>query len=190
MESARLHPIDWSGLSRSRALSAYLGKIYFAAYGRNAWHSTWVSRYTAGYSFHATHESARRDVESRRVQGSTWTIRELPALVVAARKGLIAVSEINTATPLKRWPPDFGRSLTLRGLAKRWRPRGSDDLKKFGVTGYVPPPAELPFQTWTSVSHGGQYRLAWRQQTPAGLELSWIQDLIAALNDHLQAAAR
>lgn len=86
-------------LARSQIISIEAGIIYYVKTGRNAWHSTWVQQYSNG-CMHGSQSSARQYAEKRRTQGTVFTIKELPSLVLQSTKGAVFVTQINTTTPL------------------------------------------------------------------------------------------
>lgn len=75
------------------------GIIYYVYTGRNAWHSTWITRYSNG-CMHNSLQSARAFCERRRVQGTVFNILELPCLVFRSNNSALIVTEINTENPL------------------------------------------------------------------------------------------
>lgn len=83
--------------SRVQALQPVL--LYYVFTGRNAWHSTWVQRYTPG-CMHTSLQSARQYAEARRVQGTVFNIKELPALLFRSPHGCLVVTQINSHDPL------------------------------------------------------------------------------------------
>lgn len=76
-------------------------KLHYVTTGRNAWWSTWITRYSPG-CMHSTIESAKAFCEARRVQGTVFYIDELPSLAFIAESRALLVSEINTEAFLKR----------------------------------------------------------------------------------------
>jgi hypothetical protein len=86
-------------------------KVYFVWTGRNAWWSTWSTRYTPG-CFHRTLESAKALCESRRVQGTVFYIDELPSLGLLAPERTLIVSEINADQFLARYDVKRLKSIT------------------------------------------------------------------------------
>lgn len=76
-----------------------IGILYYVYTGRNAWHSTWITRYTAG-CMHTSFKSARDFVENRRVQGSVFYIQQLPALIIKSSTKKLYITEINNKNPL------------------------------------------------------------------------------------------
>lgn len=81
-------------------------KLFYVTMGRNAWWSTWVTRYAEG-CMHTTFGSAREYCESRRVQGTVFYLTQLPALAFIAGGRILAVTEINTMDILGRF--DFAK---------------------------------------------------------------------------------
>ena len=76
-------------------------KLYYVTTGRNAWWSTWITRYSPG-CMHSTMDSAKAFCEARRVQGTVFYIDELPSIAFIAENRALIVSEINTESFLKR----------------------------------------------------------------------------------------
>ena len=76
-------------------------KLYYISTGRNAWNSTWVKQYQHG-CMHLSLAGAEAFAEQHRIQGTRFTIRQLPALLVCGDDcSGILITEINTRTPLK-----------------------------------------------------------------------------------------
>lgn len=79
-------------------------KIHYLITGRNAWHSTWVQNYWPKcISSHSS--ELEQDAEKKRGPGTTFQIKELPALVFATKSGSAVITEINTDYPLKNYSP-------------------------------------------------------------------------------------
>lgn len=76
--------------------------IYYYIYGRNAWHSTWIQRYTP-MCMHTTFESAKNQAENDRKNGSVFTIRQLPALLIKSDAFDFIVTQINESNPLAEY---------------------------------------------------------------------------------------
>lgn len=77
-------------------------KLHYLIYGRNAWNTTWVTKYSPG-CMNPTFDSAKAEAEKKRVQGSVFYIREVPALQFISKKLCIFITEINTDSPLKNF---------------------------------------------------------------------------------------
>lgn len=116
-------------LARSKVKSVEAGVLYYLFSGRNAWHSTWITRYTEG-CMHSDLESAKNTAERQRTQGSVFYIAELPALVFRSAAGAIVVSEINSGSPLSGYSADAIQddvpdgSKKIKGARDRYIARG------------------------------------------------------------------
>ena len=84
-------------------------KVYYAHDGRNAWHSTWVQRYSDG-CMHTTLQSAKDYCEGRRKPGSVFYIREVPALWLTIHLGTYVLIQIGEKNPFGNYgatcPPE------------------------------------------------------------------------------------
>jgi hypothetical protein len=95
----KLESILPSDLDKSPVKEISCGAIYYAYTGRNAWHSTWITRYTNG-CMHTTIESAKKYAERLRTRGTVFYIRQLPCLVIKSDDNQIIITEINSTNPL------------------------------------------------------------------------------------------
>ena len=86
-------------LARSKVGDVSAGLLYYLFSGRNAWHSTWITRYTEG-CMHGDLQGAKDTAERQRKQGSVFYIAELQALIIKSAAGVLAVTEINSGRPL------------------------------------------------------------------------------------------
>ena len=91
----------YSEIANSELNGVQAVKIYYLIYGRNAWRSTWITRYYSEASMHLNYNSARRWAEEHRKRGSHFTIRELPAIAFQSSQGVFVVTQINENEPLK-----------------------------------------------------------------------------------------
>lgn len=81
------------------------GIMYFVHNGRNAWHSTWVQKYSKE-CMHATLENAKKYCEENRGNGTVFYIIEMPTLVIrAGNKYALYVTQINAQNPLAGYSP-------------------------------------------------------------------------------------
>ena len=153
---------NWNGRQRASIKKVYLTKMYYFWSGRNAWNWTWSSKYPGINAFHMTFENATDEIEDRRVQGSSWTIREMPAIVFVSDRVKLVVAEINTDTPFDEVTnSNLGRSITLKTINDAFCPRRPNSIQRF-VIPFVPTPAELPFKRYQSSSLGSrEYYLQW-----------------------------
>ncbi|MFI8483004.1 hypothetical protein ACIGCM_20805 [Pseudomonas sp. NPDC078700] len=79
--------------------------LYYVFSGRNAWHSTWITRYSEG-CMHPTLELAKNYAEKRRTQGTVFHIHELPAILFRTRNGCLIATQINSKNPLLNYLPN------------------------------------------------------------------------------------
>lgn len=86
-------------LARSKVKSVEAAYLYYLFHGRNAWHSTWITQYTEG-CMHSHIDGAKASAERRRTQGTVFYISELPSLIFRSAAGVIAVTQINSGSPL------------------------------------------------------------------------------------------
>ena len=86
-------------------------KIFYVSTGRNAWWSTWITRYSPG-CMHSTFDSAKKFCEAKRAQGTVFYIDELPSLAFFAPERALVISEINTDAFLGRLDFEHLTSIT------------------------------------------------------------------------------
>ncbi|VWX56946.1 hypothetical protein [Sphingorhabdus sp. 109] len=90
--------------------------VFHVSYGRNAWHSTWIARYTKNTLLRSRVE-ARSFIRARLKQGTSYRMTVMPGwhLAFSDNKSFL-VTEINTSEPFKRLAnPAFAR----KGITKR-----------------------------------------------------------------------
>lgn len=104
-----IHPlIDNPEKLRLRGVKAV--KIYYCLYGRNAWHSTWIQKYFPN-CMQITFDAAKQYAESLRIQGSVFSILEMPALQIDSGSVKFLATQINTITPLRGYSPNALRDI-------------------------------------------------------------------------------
>lgn len=165
---------------------------FYVHTGRNAWHSTWIARYSSG-CMHTTLKSAKSFAETNRVQGTTFNISELPAIKIKSSIGTVVVTQINAKNPLSGYSrtavteshptlelmdgylndylcigaPIYGAVLSFDRGSRFWKipPPPSNSL-------IITETIEKDLETvgvkpknlnYKSYSHGGQYAMGWRQ---------------------------
>jgi len=70
--------------------------VFVLIRGRNAWHSTWVQKYQGPGAVYATRVAAKDAAERQRVQGSTFYIRAVPALLLESEAGSVVQVEFHS----------------------------------------------------------------------------------------------
>jgi hypothetical protein len=104
-------------LANSNVESITTSLLYYVITGRNAWHSTWITRYTEN-CLHASLEQAKEHVEKKRTQGTVFSIKELPAIIFRSTNGCLVVTQINSLNPLAGYSPNATTPNVEPGLTK------------------------------------------------------------------------
>jgi hypothetical protein len=110
-------------ISKGRCHAAYVGKVYFVCRKRPVnWHFDAVisSRFDNELSFHHSFAAAKSYVEGERVQGTAWTISEIPCLVATNQRASVFIVEINTDPPFSDLDVQYGSKRSLRSIAECW----------------------------------------------------------------------
>lgn len=137
-------------------------KVWYVHDGRNAWHRTWVERYTDG-CLHLGLREAQLYCEGLRTRGSVFCIQERPSIRIETATGVLVVTEVSTKRPLACYSPVAVDSAT------------PEDLAFFGVDG--PAPLRIG-ESLTSLAMS--FRTAapfWREPLPKDdtIVLAWVQ---------------
>lgn len=155
-----------SPLSSEVVRGCHLCKLYFVWYGRNAYHSTWASKYVIDAAFHKSLPHAKQYAESQRVQGSRFYIREIAALAFPITDVSLIVTQINTVKPFERYHRRNPKSSQVSDIAAFFIPWESDTILQFLVPGDIAVPF-LPLRHFYSISDGIYYELRWGQLDPS-----------------------
>jgi len=142
---------------------SYLGCVYHFVAGRNAWQSTWTQRYPREAGFSLDLDTLVRKVERSRVQGSRFTLYELPALVLAAESMFLVLADPRGGKAFAHWRDDSRPPATLFAAAA-WASRRD---ASFCWPCYAEPPsATPPFRVFQSFPGVGREPLYWRESSP------------------------
>jgi hypothetical protein len=90
------HFAEKSALGLDIAREMAIVTLYEILDGRNAWHDTWFEGYEGDDDVHLSVDAAKKSVEGKRVQGSTWKIIEQPACAFRGDLHCLVVVEVNT----------------------------------------------------------------------------------------------
>jgi len=182
-------------------------KLYYVTTGRNAWWSTWITRYSPG-CMHSTLESAKAFCEQRRVQGTVFYVDELPSLALIAPQRALVVSEINTekffgrlsARRLTHLTTVFPVStMTLHQMTYVFRPKSplwpdNYPRKDSAILSYCSDPDTLlevkredRLSSWASSSTGPNYFLHWSTR-PFVKGRASLHSMASVLADRLREA--
>lgn len=83
--------------------------VLFLSSGRNAWHRTWVKRYSRG-SFFRDGRAVDLAVDKRKKPGTVFYLTVLPAFVFSFGSRHFLVTEINTSEPFRHVDLDSARN--------------------------------------------------------------------------------
>lgn len=93
-----------TALADEPVLNCFLGKVFHYWIGRNAYWGRWSSTYPGDSSFSLDGDELQRRIEAHRVKGSTFTLTELPALVLSGRKLCLVLFQAWGWSPYKDVP--------------------------------------------------------------------------------------
>ncbi len=142
------------------ATSAYLGRVYRVIDGRNAWWNTWVRRWYQD-EIYASLNAARHAVEGMRVQGSTWTIEEVPVCVFLGSQHALVVGEIHSREPLTKHGYSPVCKPFLNDLAVVFQRPANDNILCLAAQGIEIQRFAGRAGLFSSVSEGGRFPLWW-----------------------------
>lgn len=173
--------LDWrrdQHLMNSSLLAVEGAVVYMLISGRNAWHSTWITRYSKNIAFYSSLQGAKSQAELLRRQGSVFYVRQVPVLLVRTTEGAVVQAEFHSRTCFGKWDITAGSELLrigtptsrlLSGLgpdSELWRP---PKISQYSFVTVVPEWDNIPplpkggaFRSWTSEGLGPKYQLAWR----------------------------
>jgi len=179
-----------------------LVKVFLLITGRNAWHSTWSTRYSRQRAIFSSFEEAKNVAENIRIQGSQFTIREIPALAFYSLSGIIVICEFHSRPQYSNLKLDrIAEALRLNNkLVKAIQPfrATSDDFwtKPFPdsdsfIVSVVPLsqklnllPEQRDLKSWKSSSSGPRYYLHWNQVGARQIEpLERIIEIFKEVNE-------
>ena len=172
-----------AGLADEAVISSFLSKVFHFSEGRNAYWGSWSSTYPGDASFDLDQAVLKKRIESKRKQGSQFTLTELPALALMAKSYDLLLFQTWGGAPFKKIPRDAisGKSMfdIARSICKheQWIntfivPRGQSRIPI------------LPFKTFRSSPQGAGYSLKW-DRLQSKYDLNSIMELVADVTLHL-----
>lgn len=184
-------PTRWvDPLDHERVTDVRFVKLFFAAYGRNAWHSTWIKRYLSQGSVCASLEIAKDVAERGRNPGTVWGIDEIPGMLIQTNRRSFAVTEINDNNQSLLLSDSIGK-LTywqdVLNLKSRFAPNSIACVMS-------PKPISLPalheetFLRHYAVANGSKARLGWRVQSYAPNNVGAVQACVAKMQRFIGAS--
>ncbi len=158
--------------------SSHLGCVYHFVAGRNAWRSTWTESYPDKEAFSLDLDEVVRKVERSRVQGSKFTLYELPALVLAAESMSLVLSDPRGGRAFAHWRDNSPPPATLFAAAA-WASR--HDNCQCWTCHAKPPISTPPFRIYQSRPRVGREPLYWRESS-ARLSIGRIRSIVRRLD--------
>ncbi len=174
----------------------FVTKVYVPFAGRNAWNWTQFDYFSGILT--TSLDSAKNHAEANRVQGSSWNIQEIPALVVSAKGESIIFCDVKTSSPFLNWQPPIFHRKSLRSIVEAWNSEQHDDDWRSFIShvsdGSILEPANLPFEKYQAFSNGANYRLDWSSSEYAigsrrakPIELQHIYKFAGLLSTNIEA---
>ena len=158
--------IDIDKLYKRGVVSINLVKLFYVHYGRNAWNSTWIQRYTNG-CMHLSFSSACEYAERNRVSGSVFYIREIPSIWICGEKFNLFVTEINTDKPLFKYQSEISQvEKSFKSIFEFFTPKTKNSILRLTSENKDGSPDifhawNLPFSQYVSVPRGNRELLDW-----------------------------
>ncbi len=146
-----------------RAIACFLGKNHHYSKGRNAYWGIWTEEYVGDSSFSPDMEVLRESIEGQRTQGSTFTLSDVPALVLWGKKQALVICHLRQP-PFEGMDPRKLRGKSLRELATSIENGVPATVTTFVAAQDLPLLAALPFRTFKSRSEGAARQLLWDQE--------------------------
>lgn len=151
-----------SPMNSKEVRGCHLCKVYFVSTGRNAFYLTWSERYAHDAAFHTSLDAAKHHAEQKRVQGTVFSIDELPALAFPVDSGALLVTEINTSTAFEGFLRRTPRTRTVSHIASFFTPPRVNSIQRLFCESDIPV-AFFPLRRFRSSSRGKAYPLTWEQ---------------------------
>ena len=143
--------------------ACFRGRVFYFHDSRQAWNYTTSRKFPSNNAIHPTLLLAKTAVETRRVQGSQWEIKELPALVLEGDTQILVVTEINTQTPFSDLSALIPTRWTLKAAGEILTTPKKNRIFRFRASKGTFSPTEGPSQRFASRSVGAKERcwLSW-----------------------------
>ncbi|WP_292063668.1 cell cycle transcriptional regulator TrcR [Brevundimonas sp. UBA7664] len=143
---------------------AQLTRLAFLTYGRNAWHSTWITRYYTAGSIGLTVGTLQSKAERLRTQGSVFKIDEMPALALQTEAATLFLVEVNRGRQLEALEEEVLAPLFSAGLLKKVADCPKNSLVCLQAPARINPPpmrGTRPFHQLRSSPQGANRSLGW-----------------------------
>lgn len=169
-----------------------ISKIYFLYYGRNAWHSTWITRYQSG-SIEGKITPLMILAENLRTQGSRFVITELNAITLQADKVTLVGTEINNAGYFSKMLDLFNGPLFSRRIVSPFMQLPNDSAFWFQLPGNVKLLESSgdftdSLNSWTSYTNGASEPLGWKRESTSSKAYPIYQEIYRRANTSLHGS--
>ena len=171
------------GVADEPVSTSFLSKVFYYSVGRNAYWGSWSSTYPGDSAFEVDLALLKQRIEYQRVQGSTFTLKALPALALMAKSYDLLLFQTWGTAPFEKVPRSAIVGKTAFEIARsicKHEPR---------ITTFMAPRGKsvlpiLPFKIYHSLPQGAERSLGWHEQ-PARYELRSIMELVADVTIYL-----
>jgi len=143
---------------------ARLTRLAFLTYGRNAWHSTWITRYYTAGSVALGVGTLQSKAERLRTQGSVFKIDEMPALALQTETATLFLVEVNRGHQMERLEDQLVGPIFSGRLVQEVADLPKNSLVCLQAPErMIPPPVRdaRPFHQFRSSPQGANRSLGW-----------------------------
>ena len=151
-------------VTSARILEAYSSTCWYLTYGRNAWHTTWITRYAPGcvaFDLELLKAKGERD----RGPGNVFYIQEMPCLVLLTATATYLILEINGGNFISRLQCLLGETCDIARVVQACSTFPENTVLSLKANRRVDPP-DVPYRhelaQMQSEAVGSKYLLNWR----------------------------
>jgi hypothetical protein len=148
---------DLGVLEKEAPISCYLSVLWYMSQHRNAYWGYDSNLYSGADAF--DFDVRRLQRRAYRTNGTTWHIREMPAIVVNGGESALVIVEINSTSPFSEIKSQRTPPVSLAEMARRFWPEKPHTIFRFKTSVDAMKPAELPLVICKSTRRSG--RAAW-----------------------------
>jgi hypothetical protein len=153
-------------VASARILEAYSSTCWYLTYGRNAWHSTWITRYAPGcvaFDLELLKAKGERD----RGPGNVFYIQEMPCLVLLTATATYLILEINGGDFITRLQDLLAETCDVARVVQACSTFPENTVLSLKANRRVDPP-DVPYRhelaQMQSEAVGNKYLLNWRRR--------------------------
>lgn len=149
----------------ARILEAYSSTCWYLTYGRNAWYSTWITRYAPGcvaFDLELLKAKGERD----RGPGNVFYIQEMPCLVLLTATATYLILEINGGDFISRLHGLLKETCDIAQVVQACAAYPENTVLSLKANRRIDPP-DVPYRhelaQMKSEAVGNKYLLNWRR---------------------------